>query len=177
MLGTVPEPRLLPTHHCGVLDGIPVTSAARTVFDLAGCLHPSRVERALDNALARKLVTLEALRGVAIELLEHGRTGSALMRCLLDDRGVGYIPPASGLEERFFAVLVAAGVDPPGRQADLGGDAWEGRVDFYYRRQRLVIEIDNNRHQPPSSMPRPTPVATPPCERPGSGSFASPRTN
>ncbi len=140
------ESRYLPDHHRMVLDGIPVTTVARTVFDLTGSVHPLRAERALDNALARKLVDLRALRAVAIELLEHGRAGSGLMRQLLDARGAGYIPPASGLEARFFAVLVAAGIEPPVRQVDLGGAAWEGRVDYYYRRHRLVIEVDSDRH-------------------------------
>ncbi len=145
-IAVVHESRFFPEHHRTALDRVAVTTVARTLFDLAGCVHPLRAERALDNALARRLVDLPALRAMAIEVLEHGRTGSALMRRLLDDRGVGYIPPASGLEARFFAVLVGAGVDPPERQVDLGGDAWEGRVDFYYRRQRLIIEIDSDRH-------------------------------
>ncbi len=145
-LATVHEPRFLPDHHRTLVDRIPVTTVARTVFDLAGCLHPLRTERALDNALARELVDLETMRAVAIELLEHGRTGSALMRQLLSDRGAGYVPPASGLEARFFALLVEAGVELPDRQVDVGGEAWVGRVDFLYRRARLVIEIDSDVH-------------------------------
>jgi hypothetical protein len=145
-LAIVHEPRLWPDHHRTVRDGIPVTTVARTVFDLAGCVHPLRAERALDNALAHKLVGLREVRAVAIELFEHGRTGSALMRRLLDDRGAGYIAPASGLEARFFALLAAAGLDLPERQVELGGDAWAGRVDFYFRRAGLVVEIDSERH-------------------------------
>ena len=140
------EPRYLPAHHRASREGIPLTTVARTVFDLAGCLHPSRAERALDNALARKLVALEELRTVAIELLEHGRTGSALMRQLLADRGAGYIPPASGLEARFFSLLVEAGLVLPDRQVDLGGESWAGRVDYLYRHLGLVIEVDSELH-------------------------------
>ncbi|CAN5750801.1 hypothetical protein BH24ACT2_BH24ACT2_09250 [soil metagenome] len=145
-VAVVHDSRYFPPHHRAEVEGIPVTSAARTVFDLAGCLHPQRAERALDNALARKLVALELLRRVAIELFEHGRKGSALMRRLLEDRGAGYIPPASGLEARFYSVLVAAGLELPERQVDLGGDTWVGRVDYYYRRLRLIVEIDSALH-------------------------------
>jgi hypothetical protein len=145
-LGVLHEPRYLPAQHRTVLDGVPVTTVARTVFDLAGCMHPRRVERALDNALAYKLVDLKALHLVAIELFDHGREGSTLMRRLLSERGAGYIPPASGLEALFFAVLVAAGIEPPDRQVDLGGEAWIGRVDFVYRRAKLIIEVDSDRH-------------------------------
>lgn len=140
------EPRYLPEHHCTVRYGVPVTSVARTMFDLSARLHPQRTERALENALTRKLVTLKALHAVTIELVEHGRTGSALMRQLLADRGVGYIPPASGLEARFLALLAAAGLDLPACQVDLGGESWIGRVDFYYCHVRLIIEIDSDIH-------------------------------
>ncbi len=140
------EPRYLPAHHRTIREGIPLTTAGRTVFDLAGCLHPLRAERALDNALARRLVALEALRAVAIELLEHGRAGSALMRQLLIDRGAGYIPPASGLEARFFALMVDAGLALPERQVDVGGGSWVGRVDYLYRHLGLVIEVDSDLH-------------------------------
>ena len=123
-----------------------MTTVSRTVFDLAGCVHPLRAARALDNALTRKYVALEALRRVTIELLARGRTGSTLMRALLAARGAGYIPPASGLEASFLALLIAAGVELPECQVDLGASGWIGRVDFYYRNLRLVIEIDSDIH-------------------------------
>lgn len=145
-LGKVHESRYLPAHHCTVHNGIPVTTVARTIFDLAGSVHPHRAARALDNALTRKYVALEELRRVTIELLARGRTGSALIRELLESRGAGYIPPASGLEASFLALVVAAGIELPLCQVDLGDDGWVGRVDFYYRRLRLVIEIDSEIH-------------------------------
>ena len=145
-LAVVHHPRLLPVHHGVVLDGVPVTTVARTLFDLAGCLHPLRTERAVDNALTRDRVTLEDLRRVTVELLERGRSGSALMRMLLDDRRAGYIPPASGLEAQFLALVLAAGLQLPEGQVDVGAETWVGRVDFYYRRRRLVIEIDSDLH-------------------------------
>ena len=145
-VATLHQPRYLPANHLTVSDGIPVTSVARTLFDLSGCLHPLRSERALDNALSRKLVGLEVMRAVAIELLEHGRSGSALMRQLLSDRGAGYIPPASGLEARALALLVEAGLELPDRQVDVGGECWVGRVDYLFRSCPLVLEIDSDRH-------------------------------
>lgn len=145
-LAAVHHPRLLPPHHATVLDGIPVTTVARTLFDLAGCVHPQRAERALDNALTRGYVTLEPLRRVTIELLERGRTGSTLMRSLLAERGAGHIPPASGLEARFLALVVAAGLEIPEGQVDVGAETWIARVDYFYRRLRLVIEIDSDLH-------------------------------
>ncbi len=141
-LAIVHHSRFLPAHHGQRREGIPVTSVARTVFDLAAQVHPARAERVLDNALHHRLVALEELRAVAIELFEHGRKGTVLMRELLEARGAGYIPVASGLEARFLALLVSAHIEMPERQVELGGAGWVGRVDFYYRRLRLVVEID-----------------------------------
>lgn len=145
-LATVHLPRLLAPHHSQVLDGVPVTTVARTVFDLAGCLHPQRSERALDNALARHSVQLEDLRRITVELQQRGRPGSALMRAWLAARRAGYIPPASGLEARFLALVAAAGIELPEGQVDLGGEAWIGRVDHFFRNQDLVVEVDSERH-------------------------------
>lgn len=145
-LATTHHPRFLPEHHRTVLGAVPVTTVARTVFDLAGCVHPLRTERALDNALNARMVGLEELRAVTIELVARGRKGSALMRLLLDERGAGYIPPASGLEAGFLALIVACGLELPECQIDLGGESWIGRVDFYYRRCRLVVETDSDRY-------------------------------
>ncbi len=44
--------------------------------------------------------------------------------------------------------MVAAGLEVPERQVDLGAGTWVGRVDFYFRRARLVVEIDSERHHP-----------------------------
>ena len=55
------------------------------------------------------------------------------------------MPPGSGLEADFLAMLVAAGMPLPEGQVDLGGeDGWVGRVDFYYRDLKLVIEVDGD---------------------------------
>ncbi len=140
-LAVLHRTRFLPPHHVRVVDAVPTTTVARTLFDLAGC-RETRVERALDNALSRKLVSLQEVRRTTIELLESGRTGSALMRELLEERGAGYVPPGSGLEARFLGVLIGAGLPVPVCQVDLGDDAWVGRVDFLYRDVRLVIEVD-----------------------------------
>ena len=140
------RPRFLPEHHGTSVQGIPVTTMARTVFDLAALVYPGRTERALDNALTRRLVALDVMRAVTIELLEHGRTGSALMRRLLMARGAGYIPPASGLEARFLAVLARAGIEAPECQVDVGGESWVGRVDHLFRCWHIVAEIDSELH-------------------------------
>lgn len=117
----------LPARHVCALYGVPVTNMARTVFDLAGVVHPARAERALDYALAPRLTTLGALRAVTGELGEHGRPGRDLMRRLLRDRTGDYVAPGSGLEARFLSVVRAAGLPVP-VPARHGGEERVGRV-------------------------------------------------
>ncbi len=141
----VHEPRLVPPHHRTTHHGVPVTTVERTVFDLCGSIREGRAERALDNALARRLTTLPALRATGQELCRRGRPGSALFRRLLADRGVDFRPVESGLEAAFLELLVSGGLPVPERQVDLGGTGWVGRVDFYFRDARLVVEVDSER--------------------------------
>ena len=64
----------LPEHHRRVIDGVPCTSIARTLFDLCGTEHLGRSARALDTALARRWVTLPSLWSVLIETKARGRS-------------------------------------------------------------------------------------------------------
>lgn len=136
----------VPESHVRLFEAIPVTSPARTIFDLAGVLHPKRAERALDNALGRRLTTVPALRLVTEELAQQGRPGSALMRRLLADRAASYRAPESNLEARFESILEDAGVAVPLRQKEVGGADWIGRVDYLDPARKVVVEIDSDLH-------------------------------
>lgn len=157
-LATVRTTSWLPANHVRVLDGLPTTTLARTIFDLAGMssdarrrrglpyVHPKRVERCLDTALGRGL-DLAAVADVVATLGGRGRPGTALMRRLLDDRSAGYVATESELEDLLLAVLAARGVPLPERQVEVGDDEQPiGRVDFVYRPERLVLEADSRRH-------------------------------
>ena len=138
------EPTLVPPHHRTTHDGVPVTTVERTIFDLMASVPPGRAERALDSALARRVTTLRRLRATGEELCSRGRPGSALFRQLLADRGIDFRPTESSLEDAFLDLVREAALPEPERQVDLGGGAWIGRVDFYARSARLVIEVDSD---------------------------------
>lgn len=146
------ESRVLPERHIVVRRGIPVTTPARTVFDLASSCHPLRVERALDTMWARRLVDAAQLADVVADLAQRGRKGSTLMRELLAARDIEYRAPESRLERRFMSIIDGAGDEAFERQVQLGDDRGPiGRVDFLDRRRRLVVETDSDRyHSSPS---------------------------
>lgn len=94
--------RPFPADHLTVIDGIVTTRAARTLVDLAGVVHPKRVERAVDNCLAAGGVTLDSLRSTFSDLAGRGRKGVAVMRVVLTERAQDHAAPASELEARFW---------------------------------------------------------------------------
>jgi very-short-patch-repair endonuclease len=116
------------------------------LFDLCGTERLGRAARAVDTALARRLVTQPALWNVLAETAARGRAGSRTLRLLLRERGANYVPPASELERRFIDLAQQHNLPSPRRQVDAGDtDRWIGRVDFLFG-TRLVVEVDGDEH-------------------------------
>jgi len=148
---------LIPPEHRTTLDGLPVTTLPRTLFDLCGLVSPARrlrglpnltqreVERAMDDAIARSMSVAD-LEHVLARLGGRGRGGTALFRELIDARGEGFVATESELEDLLFAVLMRFGLPLPSKQVVLGGALPVGRVDFLYRELRVVIEADSRKH-------------------------------
>ena len=148
----------LPAHHRVEVDGIPTTTVARTIFDLAGQVSVKRwvrelpslprrqVERALDDALARGL-PVGAVEAVLAELGGRGRGGTRVLRELLEQRGEGFVATESVLEDRVLEVIRAHGLPEPVRQPVVQGeDGWIGRIDFAFPPYRTLLEADGRRH-------------------------------
>src|SRR5919202_1348523 len=117
-------------------DGIPITTAARTVIDLAPDLHPLATAKAFRESLRLKLTTM---RGFVAALDRHrGRRGTGLLWELASRyAGIPYDRTCSDAEARALEVLHDAGIEPPrvnerfaGEEADL---TWPGRE---------IIEVD-----------------------------------
>jgi very-short-patch-repair endonuclease len=123
------------------------TTPARTLFDLAGCIAPARLERLVDHAWSERLVSGRQLRRLLAAHARQGRAGIVAMRELLEERGDDYRPPDSGLEGRAIQVLARAGIGDFDRQIEAGDDdAWIARVDLRHRRYPVVVQIDSDRH-------------------------------
>jgi predicted transcriptional regulator of viral defense system len=124
-----------------IVDGIPVTTVARTIADLADVLPERAVERALEQATNMEILDGRAL---ADQISRHPR-GACLRR--LTSHGRIDAPTESVHDERFLALCRSAGVPEPERQIWL--DPHDGgpmvRADFLWREQRLVIETDSVR--------------------------------
>jgi len=145
----VHQPTYLPSHHLLVVNGLPCTSPTRALFDLAHMkdIHPERLKRAVNSAWADRLTSRELLVRMEKEWCEQGRRGSAFMHEYLEERPVGWTPPASRLEGRFIQLIVEAGMPAPTSQANVGDDeSWIGRVDCRDPEfPKLLAEIDSDR--------------------------------
>ena len=145
-LGVLHRPRLLLPHHVTEVRGIRVTTLPRTIFDLAGRLHPDRTPVIVDRVLGRSPGVLPVLHQLLEELAERGGPGITVMRKVLNARPPGYRAPQSGLELRFETILRDANEPVPERQVDLGGHDWIGRVDYIDWDVLVVYEIDSAAH-------------------------------
>ena len=127
----------LPEDHVTRRFGLPVTTVARTVVDLARTATFSEAVVAADSALFRGLVSPLELRIVAGEC---GSLGSA--------RAARVVEFATGLAESPLESLARVVIDdqglpPPELQVSIACDSgFIGRVDFYWKQYRTIAEVD-----------------------------------
>jgi Protein of unknown function (DUF559) len=135
---------LAPDHVCEV-DGLPVTTPARAVVDLAARAGPRRLAEIVDVVTPRLTSTARIARSTA-DVARRGKPGIARLGEVLDARGPGHGPPASVLEGALFGALAAAELPAPARQFRLPGrGAVDGLVDAAYLDVRLILEADGRR--------------------------------
>jgi hypothetical protein len=117
--------------------GVPVTSPARTLVDIAGVLSEDALARACHEAGVRYGTTPN---DVEAELSRHpGVKGAGKLRRVL--RGDARVT-LSKLESRFLKRLRAADLPLPRTNRDAGGR----RVDCRWAEQRLTVELDSYRY-------------------------------
>jgi very-short-patch-repair endonuclease len=138
------QSRRLYPDHVTAISGLPVTTVARTIVDLAAACRRGRIEIVLDRAVAARKVTIAEFCTTFDDLACRGRKGIALLRAVLAERAPGYIPPASVAESRLLRVLRLGGLPRPVLQFAHPAPGFEGRrVDAAYPEQRILIEVDS----------------------------------
>jgi very-short-patch-repair endonuclease len=134
-----------------VLAGLPVTTPARTLIDIASVVPVTTLEEAINDALARRLVTVRRL-GHRIEAIAvRGRPGIARIRRVVE-RLVQGPAPMSVLETRLLSHLRRSKFREPilqHRIRDRG--VVVAVVDFAYPEAMVAVEADGYRwHSSPS---------------------------
>jgi Transcriptional regulator, AbiEi antitoxin/Protein of unknown function (DUF559) len=132
--------RYLPPEDVTEIDGIPCTTLARTLLDLAEVVDRRQVERACDEAEVLRLLDASALDAVLSRA--RGRRGVPVLRAILDEHAIGETVTRSEMEERFLALCDRAGLPRPEVNAWIALGGAHAQADFLWREQRLIVETD-----------------------------------
>src|SRR5918992_2337338 len=115
--------------------GIPITTPARTLIDLAATLRGRPLEQALDRAEQLRIVDFADLRHrIAVR---PGRPGSHALQAVLSRYTAGSTVTRSELEERFLALCDDHGLPRP--EVNIRIEGFE--VDFVWRDARVIVEV------------------------------------
>jgi very-short-patch-repair endonuclease len=126
----------VPADERTVRGGIPVTTLARTLFDLAAEVPERAVERAINEAEVLHLWDEVALDQLLARYPR--RPGARAVRQALAGRAAGATRTRTELEERFLSLLARDGLPRPEVNVILNGY----EVDFLWRERGLAVEVD-----------------------------------
>jgi hypothetical protein len=129
--------RSMPPDEVTQLGGLPITTPARTLLDLAASgLSRTRLELAVDAAQRKRLLDFAELQSLLARYL--GRTGTPLLKAVLAE----YSDPhdvRSELEAIVLELCDARGLPRPSENCIIEGEV----RDFSWPSRRLVVEADS----------------------------------
>lgn len=130
------QPRSLHPDDVDVHDGVPTTSVARLLLDVAATEPRRRLERVFEAAERERVLDMTRLR----ELIERtrGHSGRKPLIALIAAVTEPHHHTRSELEERFLGLCRAAGIPEPSVNAWVEGH----EVDMLWREQRVIVELD-----------------------------------
>jgi len=129
--------------------GIPCTTVARTIVDLAGTYGIDKLRETVEMAATENVLDVAAVDAV----LANGpkRRGAPALRTVLDEwRPVAetakYSTVRSLFEAKLLPLIAAAGLPIPGVNARVRTAERVLEVDLLWPQQRFVVEADSRRH-------------------------------
>lgn len=121
------------------VDGIAVTTVARTLVDLADVAPRDRVAKALREAERLRVLDAAAIEDVLRRTRNRPGPGHARLRVAIGERRRrGLQLTRSVLEDRFLALCETHGLPRPSTNAHADGQ----EVDAFWPSRRLVVELD-----------------------------------
>jgi hypothetical protein len=131
--------RLVP-EDSGVIDGIPVTSLARTLLDVAESETPRLLRRAFEQAERLQIIDLRPIQG----LLERtrGHRGAKPLTALIAEGERPIHETRSGIEEAFPEFCRDNDLPEPAMNVMVAGHC----VDAYWSVYNVAAEIDTHRY-------------------------------
>jgi len=137
---TVHLTRQLTSADWTIKDGLPVTSVARTLMDLAGVLGSRELIKAIEMAEKRRIFDLRAVE----EILERsrGRRGAKALRAALAELNGEPPDTRSPLEDEFVDFCRERHIPPPQLNVVVAGFC----VDAAWPDRKVVVELDSRTH-------------------------------
>jgi hypothetical protein len=138
--------KYLPDSDVRVVQGIPLTSPARTLLELGAVCPREVVRRAMQNALHSGLVTLAELLEELRRCGRMGRPGTAIFRHLLLEYDFEGACEESELEAVMIRRIQEAGLPRPHVQYPIREDdgACLARIDGAYPELGIALEADGH---------------------------------
>ena len=119
--------------------GIPVTTVARTLVDLAGTVPRDHLAKAIKEAERQRTFDLRKVEAALART--RGRTGrghQALKAAIAEHAALGLSATDSILEDAFLRLVRSVRLPKPATQVVIEGF----RIDAVWRAQRLAVELD-----------------------------------
>jgi predicted transcriptional regulator of viral defense system len=126
------------------LHGIPCTTVARTLLDLAGLISLWDLRKAVAEAEVLRLLDVSAVR-VLIRRCS-GRRGVARLRLCIDELDPSTRRTRSELERMFLRLCRRGGLVKPEVNVPLDVGGLQLQPDFLWRDARLIIETDSRKY-------------------------------
>ncbi len=120
-------------------NGIPVTSAARTVLDLAAMLPDKGLRRVVRQSQARGYTNVRTLLQIAERV--NGHRGAGRLKAIV---ATGPAPTRSDKEDLVLDLLLSAGLEHPHVNEPLWIGGRRLIPDLRWPEQRLIVEIDSD---------------------------------
>ena len=136
--------RWLPDRDVVEIDGLRVTSVARTLLDLGSVVSARQVERAFDQADVAGVLDIAEIGRVLHE--GRSRPGARTLQAVAARDAAGSTLTESRLEELLLAIVRRARLPEPVCQYRV----LEYRADFCWPAVRLVVEADGPSHDTPT---------------------------
>jgi very-short-patch-repair endonuclease len=122
-------------------DGIPCTSVARTLLDIAGVVPIWELRKAVSEAEVRRILDHAEVR--ALIKRSRGRRGVARLRMVMDEIHPETKRTRSEMERLFLRMCTRAGLPQPEVNVSLRVGGGNLKPDFLWRDVGLILEADS----------------------------------